>query len=255
MANEFIDKTACITGASRGIGAATAIALARSGVARLILHYNSHREGIENTLNAVREAGAQGEVIQADLTTNAGIQELAGKIGRDGAGGVDILVNNAGALIRRARLAEYTEPLFDEVMNLNVKSVWFLSQAVVPHMMRRAAGTIINVSSVAARNGGSVGVTVYAAAKAAISTMTKGMARELAPHGIRVNAVSPGVVDNHFHELASTRQMLDAMVASTPAGRLGTNEEIADAVVFLCSDASRYMYGQTLELNGGMYMI
>ncbi|MGH9627551.1 MAG: SDR family NAD(P)-dependent oxidoreductase, partial [Bryobacteraceae bacterium] len=169
--------------------------------------------------------------------------------------GVDILVNNAGHLIERARLLEFTGDLFDRVMNLNVKSVWFISQAVVPHMISKGSGIIINVGSIAARNGGGPGSTIYAAAKAAVSAMTKGLAKELAPKGIRVNAVSPGTVDNYFHEKYSTREMLDAMLASTPAGRLGTNEEIADTILFLCSEASRYTYGQTLEINGGMYMV
>jgi 3-oxoacyl-[acyl-carrier protein] reductase len=140
-------------------------------------------------------------------------------------------------------------------MTLNAKSVLFLTQAVVPHMISNSGGVIVNVSSIAARNGGSIGAAVYAAAKAAVSSITKGLARELAPKGIRVNAISPGTVDNHFHEAFSSREMLESVVAATPAGRLGTDEEMADAIVFLCSQASRYIHGQTIELNGGMYMV
>jgi len=140
-------------------------------------------------------------------------------------------------------------------MNLNVKSVWFLTQAVAGGMMERSNGVIVNVSSIAARNGGGPGATIYAAAKAAVAAITKGLAKELAPKGIRVNAVSPGTVDNYFHQQFSTRQLLDSVVAATPAGRLGTNEEVADAIVFLCSDASRFIYGQTIEVNGGMFMV
>jgi len=128
-----------------------------------------------------------------------------------------------------------------------------ITQAVVPSMIRKGAGAIVNVSSIAARTGGGPGATVYAAAKAAVSAMTKGLARELAPHGIRVNAISPGTVDNYFHQRFSTRQVLDSVIASTPAGRLGTNEDMADVIVFLCSDAARYIYGQTVEINGGLY--
>jgi 3-oxoacyl-[acyl-carrier protein] reductase len=140
-------------------------------------------------------------------------------------------------------------------MNLNAKSLWFITQAVVPHMIARRGGVIVNVSSIAARNGGGPGATIYAAAKAAVSAMTKGMAKELAPLGIRVNAVSPGTVDNYFHQVHSNRQILDAVVAATPAGRLGTNDEVADAIVFLCSEASQYIHGQTIEINGGLYMV
>lgn len=252
MQNEFAGKVALVTGASRGIGAATAVALARRGVRRVVLHYNSFREGAEETLAAVRQAGADGEAIQADLGNLEGIRSLIRAL-PDVAPEVDILVNNAGSLVRRARLLEFDDELFDQVMTLNFRSAWMITQAVVPAMIRKGAGVIVNVSSIAGRTGGGTGATVYAAAKAAITAMTKGLARELAPHGIRVNAISPGTVDNYFHQRFSTRQMLDAVIAQTPAGRLGTNEEMADVIVFLCSNAARYIHGQTIEINGGFY--
>jgi 3-oxoacyl-[acyl-carrier protein] reductase len=199
----------------------------------------------------VRTAGAEADALAADLGTAEGIRSLV----RDLAGvapEVDILVNNAGSLVQRARLVECPEDLFDRVMNLNFKSAWSIAQAVLPHMMRQRSGVIVNVSSIAARNGGGPGASVYAAAKAAVMTITKGWAKELAPHGIRVNAVSPGTVDNYFHQQFSTRQILDSVIAQTPAGRLGANEDIADVIVFLCSDAARYVHGQTLEVNGGI---
>jgi len=245
-------KTALVTGASRGIGAATAITLANNGVSKLIIHYGGYKQGADETAEAARKAGAEVEVIGADLGTDKGISEfVAAMAGRK----VDILVNNAGSLVKRAKLPEYTPELWDTVMNLNVKSVYFITQALAPHMVEQKSGHVILLSSIAARNGGGPGATVYAAAKAAIAAMTKGLAKELAPAGVRVNAVSPGTVDNHFHETFSNKQILDGVVAMTPAGRLGTNEEIADTVLFLISDAARYMYGQTLEINGGMLMV
>jgi NAD(P)-dependent dehydrogenase (short-subunit alcohol dehydrogenase family) len=250
--NGFSGKTALVTGASRGIGAATAIALARRGVHRVVLQYNSYREGAEQTMAAVREAGAEADAVQADLGRLDGIRQLIARL-PEVAPEVDILVNNAGSLVRRARLLEFTDDLFDEVMTLNFRSAWMITQAVVPAMLRKGSGVIVNVSSIAGRTGGGVGATVYAAAKAAVTAMTKGLARELAPHGIRVNAISPGTVDNYFHERFSTRQMLEAVIAQTPAGRLGTNEEMAEVIVFLCSDAARYIHGQTVEINGGFY--
>jgi 3-oxoacyl-[acyl-carrier protein] reductase len=250
---ELTGKTALVTGASRGIGAATAIGLARHGASRLILHYNSNQEGINRTLEAVRNEGAQAEAIQADLGQVSGIHEFIEKL-KQSRVDPDILVNNAGSLVKRAKLLEFTEDLFDRVMNLNAKSAWFITQALVPAMLQRGAGVIVNVSSIAARNGGGVGATVYAAAKATISAMTKGLSKELAPKGIRVNAVSPGTVDNDFHAQFSNRQILDAAIAMTPAGTLGTNEEIADTILFLCSNGSRFIHGQTIEINGGMYM-
>jgi 3-oxoacyl-[acyl-carrier protein] reductase len=253
-ANEFEGKTAFVTGASRGIGAATAVALARVGAARVVIHYNSYREGAEATLAAIRAAGAEATAIQADLGEEAGIEACLAALAET-APEVDFLINNAGSLVRRVAFAEYPGDLFDRVMRLNVKSAWRISQVIAPGMMARRRGVIVFVSSIAARNGGGPGATVYAAAKAAVSAMTKGLARELAPHGVRVNAISPGTVDNDFHRQFSTREMLDRVVAQTPLGRLATNEEMADVIVFLCSDASRYIIGQTIEINGGMYMI
>jgi NAD(P)-dependent dehydrogenase (short-subunit alcohol dehydrogenase family) len=251
---ELTGKTALVTGASRGIGAATAITLARNGVSRLLLHYNSHKAGIDEVAGAVRGQGAQAEAIQANLAQVSGIHDFLDKLKQSNAA-PDILVNNAGSLVKRAKLLEFTEGLYDEVMNLNVKSAWFITQAMAPGMIERGGGAIVNLSSIAARNGGGPGATVYAAAKATIAAMTKGLAKELAPKGIRVNAVSPGTVDNDFHAQFSTRQILDSVIAQTPAGTLGTNEEIADTILFLCSHAARYIHGQTIEINGGMYMV
>ena len=247
-------KTALVTGASRGIGQATAVALARAGVAQILLHYNSHREGAEATLTAVRAHGADGTLFGADLTKTGGIESLVEQV-RPHVREIEILVNNAGSLLQRAKLTEFTPELYDRVMNLNVKSMWFLSQAVAEGMIARGSGVIVNLSSIAARNGGGPGATIYAAAKSAVSCITKGMARELAPQGIRVNAISPGTVDNDFHARFSTREILDNVVRQTPQGRLSSNEDMAGVVVFLCSDESANLIGQTLEINGGMFMV
>jgi 3-oxoacyl-[acyl-carrier protein] reductase len=247
-------KTALITGASRGIGAATAIAFARLGAPRLILQYNSFAQGAEETAALARASGSAVETVQADLSSLAGIHGFLNYLGNTQPA-IDILVNNAGSLVERSRLFEMNEDLYDRVMNLNVKSAWLIAKAAAAGMVARKSGFIVFLSSIAARNGGGPGATVYAAAKAAVSAMTKGIAKELAPHGIRVNAVSPGTVDNYFHQQFSTRQMLDSVVAATPAGKLGDNEEVADTIVFLCSEGARFIYGQTIEINGGMYMV
>lgn len=248
---EFTGQTALVTGASRGVGAATAIALAQHGAARVIVHYNSYPEGADRTLTAIRAAGAQTEAIQADLSTTAGIHGFIAQLkAREVA--ANILVNNAGSIVQRARLLEMGEDLFDAVMNLNYKSSWMIAQALTPHMIEQGRGVIVNLSSISARTGGGIGSTVYAASKGAVLAMTKGLAKELAPKGIRVNAVSPGTVDNYFHEQFSTREALEKVIASTPAGRLATNEDIADVIVFLCSDAARYIHGQSIEINGGV---
>lgn len=251
MKLELKDKSALVTGASRGIGAATAVVLARNGVRRLTLQYNTSKEGAEETARAARELGAEVTLIQADLSRMDGVQSFLQSFDPH----VDILINNAGHLVQRARLDEFTEDLYDRVMTLNVKSAYFITQKVAPCMIEKGGGAIVFLSSIAARNGGGLGATIYSAAKAAVACITKGVAKELAPKGIRVNGVSPGTVDNYFHEKYSTRAMLDTMLAQTPAGRLGTNEEVADTILFLCSNASRYIYGQTIEINGGMLMV
>jgi 3-oxoacyl-[acyl-carrier protein] reductase len=252
--SEFRDKTALVTGASRGIGAATAVALAEAGASRVVIQYNSYPEGAKAAVDAVKKAGADGTAIQGDLGTVAGMRAFLADLART-APNVDILVNNAGSLVRRSPLVDFSEELYDTVMNLNVKSLWFISKAVVPHMIASGGGSIVHVGSIAARNGGGPGATIYAAAKAAVAAITKGMSKELAPKGIRVNAISPGTVDNHFHEVFSSREILDSVVKMTPAGRLGTNEDMANAVVFLCSSKADYIHGQTIEINGGGFMV
>jgi 3-oxoacyl-[acyl-carrier protein] reductase len=251
---ELHAKTVLITGASRGIGAATARAFSKSGVRNFVLHYNAHLAGVETLKTELAAAGAKVVLLQAELSQNAGIEKICREV-RELGFGIDILINNAGSLVQRAKLPEMTPDLYDRVMNLNVKSAYFLTQAVVDGMTEKGDGHVILLSSIAARNGGGPGATIYAASKAAVATITKGLAKELAPRGIHVNAVSPGTVDNDFHAQFSTRQMMDNIITQTPAGKLGDNDEVADTILFLCTHPSRYIYGQTIEINGGMYMV
>lgn len=252
--SRFLDgQAALVTGASRGIGAATARALAQAGCATVLLHYGSYREGAEAAAREVVQLGARAELWQADLATPAGIASLCGRARAHGA--IDVLVNNAGSLIRRVPLPASTPEFFEETFNLNVKSLWLLTQAAAEGMAARRAGVVVNLSSIAARTGGGPGATLYAAAKAAVSAITKGLAKELAPAGVRVNAVSPGTVDNDFHARFSTREALDAVVKATPQGRLSTNDDMAQVILFLCSPAAANVHGQTIEVNGGAFMI
>lgn len=244
------DMTALVTGASSGIGAATALALASEG-ANILLHYNSNTEGAKNILEQILQKGGTATLIQADLTTREGIRSLSQYAK---AKPVDILINNAGSLLARTPILDFTEELWDSVMTLNLTSAFFLSQAVLRGMKERQQGVIVNVSSVAARNGGGIGALAYSSAKAALSTMTRGLTKEFAPCGIRINAVSPGTVHTNYHETFSTPKMLEGVRAITPAGRIGTSEEVADVIVFLCGPQARFIHGQVIEVNGGFLM-
>jgi 3-oxoacyl-[acyl-carrier protein] reductase len=246
----FRGMTALVTGASSGIGAATAVALARHG-ARVIVHFNSQTAEAEAVLDEIRACGADGEIVQADLSTAEGSRSLAAFAAERS---IDILVNNAGSLVARTRVLDFTEDLWEKVMMLNLTSAFFLAQAVLRGMVERKRGFIVNISSVAARFGGGLGALAYSSAKAAVSTMTKGLTKEFAPLGIRVNCVSPGTIDTGYHRAFSTAEGLDGVRAATPVGRLGCAEEIADAVVFLCSDQASFIHGQVIEINGGFLM-
>jgi 3-oxoacyl-[acyl-carrier protein] reductase len=153
------------------------------------------------------------------------------------------------------KILETNETRWDEIMNLNLKSAMLCSQAVAKSMMERKSGAIINVVSIAGRNGGGLGAGAYATAKGGLITLTKSLAKELAPFGIRVNGVSPGVVDTPFHEVFSTPEMIRSFVAQIPIGRIGKPVEIAKVIAFLASDAASYVVGEIIEVNGGQLML
>jgi 3-oxoacyl-[acyl-carrier protein] reductase len=246
----FSGMTVLVTGGSSGIGAATAVAMAARG-AKVLVHYNSRQADAAHVLQDISGCHGNGEMIQADLSAIDGVRRLAASI-KDR--NIDILVNNAGSLIQRTRVLDFTEDLWNHVMMLNLTSAFLLSQAVLPGMVARRKGIIVNVSSLAARTGGGVGALAYSTAKGGISTMTKSLAKEFAPLGIRVNAVSPGTVDTDYHRNFSNDQMLESVKAATPVARLGTVGEIAEIIVFLSSEAASFLHGQIIEVNGGFFM-
>jgi len=242
----FEGMTALITGASSGIGAASATAFGARG-ARVLIHYTRQENEAQRIIERVRGAGGQGELLRADLTTMDGVRSLARAIaGRR----IDILVNNAGSLIQRTPVLNFTEELWEQVLTLNLTSAFFLAKAVLAGMVERKSGFVVNISSVAARNGGGLGALAYASAKGALSTMTIGLAKEFAPFGVRINAVSPGTIDTNYHRKFSNDQTLNAVKAATPMARLGTTEEVADVILFLCSNEARFIQGQVIEVNG-----
>jgi 3-oxoacyl-[acyl-carrier protein] reductase len=242
---DLTGKVALITGGSSGIGAATAALMADLG-ARVAITYHNNEAGAL----AVRDALAIRADVRKKDEIQAAVDRTVGELGS-----IDVLVNNAGSLVERQRLAQITEERWDDIMDLNLKSAVLCSQMVAPSMVERRSGAIINIVSIAGRNGGGPGAMAYATAKGGLITFTKGLAKELAAGGVRVNAVSPGVIDTPFHEVFSTPEMIKNFVAGIPLGRVGTAMECAAVIAFLASSAASYIVGETIEVNGGQLML
>jgi 3-oxoacyl-[acyl-carrier protein] reductase len=250
---ELTDKVALVTGASSGIGYATAIALAEQGAA-VAINYHKNEGGAQRAQQQIREAGGRAIVVHADVTKSSDVSALVERTTNE-FGAIDILINNAGSLIERLKILDLTEERWDQVMDLNLKSAFLCSKAVVATMMERRTGTIINVSSIAGRNGGALGSIHYSTAKGGLIAFTKGLAKELAPYGVRVNSVSPGVIATPFHEQFSTAEAIKAAVSNIPLGRVGSAEEVGHVIAFLASDGASYLVGESIEINGGMLML
>ena len=253
MDSDLKGKAVLITGASTGIGAAAARAFAQHGC-RVAVHYNASREAAEAVVGEVRSLGGTALLVGGDVTQTASIEKIVGET-MAGFGRIDVLINNAGGMIGRKIIAEYTDDYLQQVLALNVTQVAMFMHHVIPHMRRQKSGNVINVTSIAARHGGGGGAIIYAGAKGFISTATRGWAKEVVGDGIRVNAVSPGVITTPFHERYSTAAQLAAMQATIPMNRLGVPDECAGTFIYLASDRmSGYVTGQIIEVNGGQYM-
>jgi 3-oxoacyl-[acyl-carrier protein] reductase len=245
-------KVVLITGASTGIGAAAARGFAAAG-ATVAVHYCSSADAAATVVAECRAGGATAEAFRSDLTRHDTAAPLVAAVAAR-FGALDVLVNNAGGLVQRAKLAEIDDALFDTVVDLNVRQLVMASKAALP-WLEKSRGCIINTTSIAARNGGGPGASLYAAAKAFVSTLTKNWAKELGPKDVRVNAVSPGVIETPFHERFSTKEMLEAMRRTIPLERLGAPIDCTGTFLYLASgEMSGYVTGQIIEVNGGQLM-
>lgn len=242
-------KTALVTGGGRDIGRSVSIALARAGV-RVAINYNSGREAAEDTLKTIRDAGGDAFLIQADVTDSNAVKAMLDEVGIAFSGRLDILVNLAGGMVARKTLSEMDEDFFDHVMTLNLKSAFLVLQASQPFLGEGSA--VVNVSSLAGRDGGGPGASVYATAKGALMTYTRAMAKELGPQGIRVNAVCPGLIGTSFHDIFSKPEGRAATANNTPLRREGHPDEVADTIVYLASPAASFLAGVCLDVNGGL---
>ncbi len=252
MNPEFNGRKVLVTGASSGIGRAAALAFAQCG-ADVAVTYHENREGAEELAGKIRALGRQCIAVQVDVVEEREIDAMFDQVLRQFGGRLDVLVNNAGTLIQRVPIAECPTEIWDRIIDLNLRSVFFCCRRVAKVMAAQKSGRVINVTSVAARHGGGVGATPYASAKGGVSTFTRGFAKEMAPHGVTVNAVAPGLIDTPFHQKHTPPAVWRQQAAPIPLGP-GKPEDVTGAILFLASDAAHYITGEVIEVNGGLLM-
>lgn len=244
-------RVALVTGAGVGIGRAAALALAQAGAA-VGVHYHASESGARQTLADIEAGGGRGLLLPGDLTQEAQANEVVDRLVA-WAGRLDVLFNNAGSPVRMVRLEECPTDLWRQIFDVNVTGAFLITRRAIPHLRATKNGSIINNLSLSVQTGGSGGAGAYAAAKGALHVMTRTLARELAPD-VRVNAVMPGVIETTHHETFSTPAKMDDYRKQTPLARNGQADEVAQAVVFLASDAASFINGALLDINGGRFL-
>ena len=242
MSVDLTNKTAFVTGGNAGIGRAISIALAQAGASVVATAYSSTPEPFDESI----------QLVQLDATDSGAVESVMAEAAASLGGKIDILVNNAGGLLARVPVAEMSDEHFHAVMDVNFTTGFYCTRTVLAHMPD--GGTIVNLASLAAQDGGGAGSSIYSASKAACIGFTRAMAKELAPRQIRVNAVAPGfIADTPFHNQFTPTETQSAIAGKTPLGRGGNPAEVADAVVYLASDMSSFVTGETIAINGGLY--
>lgn len=248
---DLTGRVALITGAGVGIGRAIAEALAGAG-AKVVLHCHRSLAGAEETLAEIRKQGSDGWVFSADLAD----ADQARKLVDDAvaaAGRLDILVNNAGSVVERAKIEDCSLELWNQALNVNLTSAFLVTQRAIPHLRASGNGAIVNNLSLSVQTGGANGAGAYAAAKGGLQVFTRTLARELAPV-VRTNAIMPGVIETRHHEEFTTPERMAQYRKETPLGRNGTAEEVAAAVLFLVSDAGKFVNGALIDISGGRFL-
>jgi 3-oxoacyl-[acyl-carrier protein] reductase len=243
------NKVAIVTGGSRDIGRAVSLQLAAQG-AKVVINYLSNADNANETLRLIQEKGGEAIIVKGDVTKSTEVQELVSQTRAAFGEDIHILVNVAGGMIARKPTLELDEDFWDAVMDLNLKSVYLMTKATIPYMTSGAS--IINLSSLAARDGGGPGASAYATAKGGITTYTRSLAKELGPKNIRVNAVLPGMIATTFHDTFSKPEVRVNVANATLLKREGQASEVADLIVYLASDQSSYITGTNIDINGGL---
>ena len=243
-------KIAIVTGGARDLGRAISVKLAAEG-AKVCVNYFENEQDAKDTLDIISKAGGEAIMVQGDMTKAADVQRLVGETVKAFGEQIDILVNVVGGIVGRRASTEQDEKWCDVVMEVRMRSCWLCTREVVPHMAN--GGSIVNFSSLAARDGGGPGASMYATAKAAVMTFTRAMAKELGPQNIRCNALCPGTIATSFHDRFNTPENRERMRQGYPLRREGTAQEVADLVCFLASSESSYLTGTNIDINGGSF--
>lgn len=245
-------KTALVTGGNTGIGRAISLALARCG-ADVALTYLSHVDEAEQTQKDLAALGRKAFAYSLDVTDSAQVKAVVAGAAAALGGRIDILINNAGSLVKRVPMLEMSDELWHQVLELNLTSVFYVTRAVAPYM-NGGWGRVVNMSSVAGHNGGGIGAGAYAAAKGGLITLTRGFAKELAPRGVTVNTVAPGLIlGTWFHKTFSSPEIIKAQTAGIALGRPGTPDEVAGAVLYYVSELGSFVTGDVTDVNGGSW--
>jgi len=243
-------KVAIVTGGTRDIGRSCSLKLAEAG-AKVVVNYHSSKAAGDETIAAIEKVGGTAVLVKGDMTKKADVDNLISETVKAFGKDIHILVNNVGGLVARKKLPDMDEDFLNHVMALNVNSTFLATQATVPHMP--AGSSIVNLASLAGRDGGGGGASAYSMSKGAVITFTRSMAKELGPQGIRCNSLCPGMIDTTFHDTFTPDAARRNVEASVPLRRQGHPDDCADTVVYLASDASSYITGANIDINGGMF--
>ena len=249
---DFNGKVALITGGARDIGRQVSLKLAKAGAA-VCINYFDNKDDAETTLSMINEIGGKAIIVQGDMTKQPDVDNLVGKCREAFGGEINVLVNVAGGLVARKTMEEMDWEFWNFLMTLNLGTVFMVTKAVLPYMPE--GGAIVNFSSQAARDGGGPGASAYATSKGGVLTFTRGLAKELGPKGIRVNCVSPGMINTTFHDTFTKPEVREKVASGTPLRREGEAPEVADLVTYLASDEASFITGASVEINGGTYFI